>query len=117
MESKVTRFMTRLVVTFSLALVLGLAGCAAEVGEAAGDPYKAGQAEAAAEKSTGSAAAAAKDPVAMAVELARKIEADPDRAAEILEEAGITQDALDELMYKIAADPEMRKAYNDAMNR
>ena len=30
---------------------------------------------------------------------------------------GIGQAAFDDLMYRIAADPEMRKAYNEAMNR
>jgi hypothetical protein len=60
---------------------------------------------------------AAESTVDIALGLAKKIEANPDRAAEILEQGGYTEAAFDDLMYRIAADPEIRSAYNEAMNR
>jgi hypothetical protein len=56
-------------------------------------------------------------PVDLAIEIANKIQADPDGVTEILEEYGMTEEELDQLLYEIAADPELRKIYNEATAR
>ncbi len=53
--------------------------------------------------------------VRKAVEIARAIEADPDRSEAILEEAVMTADEYEALLYDIAADPELSRLYNQAM--
>jgi len=54
------------------------------------------------------------DPVSVAIAITGEIESNPERAEEILEEHGMTEEAFDELMYRIAADPALREAYNAA---
>ena len=52
--------------------------------------------------------------VKKAADLANAISAEPDRADEILEEAGVDREELDKMMYEIATDPELAAAYKDA---
>lgn len=51
------------------------------------------------------------DPVDRAVAIARDIQADPANAEEVLEDHEITIDEFEELVYLIAADPEMSARY------
>ena len=53
--------------------------------------------------------------VQKAVDVAKALEADPDRVAAILEEAVMTPDEYEALLYDIAADPELSRLYNEAM--
>ena len=53
--------------------------------------------------------------VQKAVDVARALEADPDRVEAILEEAVMTADEYEALLYDIAADPELSRLYNEAM--
>ena len=53
--------------------------------------------------------------VQKAVNIAQAIEADPDRIETILEEAVMTADEFEALLYDIAADPELSRLYNHAM--
>ncbi len=53
--------------------------------------------------------------VQKAVDIAKALEADPDRVAAILEEAVMTPDEYEALLYDIAADPELSRLYNEAM--
>ena len=53
--------------------------------------------------------------VQKAVDIGRAIEENPDRIEAILEEAGITADAFEELLFDIAADPELSRLYTEAM--
>lgn len=52
--------------------------------------------------------------VQTAAMIAREVEANPDRAAEILESHGMTQESFQQLMYEIAADPARSEAYEAA---
>lgn len=61
--------------------------------------------------------ASALDPIVeKAVKIGRAVEAEPNRADEILAEHGMTADELEELMIQIAADPEMSSQYDEAMS-
>jgi hypothetical protein len=53
--------------------------------------------------------------VQKAVDIAKALEADPDRIESILEEAVMTADEYESLLYDIAADPELSRLYNEAM--
>ena len=53
-------------------------------------------------------------PVDLAIEIFRKLEADPDHALEILDGYGLTDEDYEDLLYEIAADPELRMIYNEA---
>ncbi len=52
-----------------------------------------------------------------AARIASEIQADPDNAAMILDRHGMTQEAFEQLLYEVAADPVLSEAYNRAMNR
>lgn len=52
--------------------------------------------------------------VLLAATVAREISGDPDKADEILGKHGLDRDKLDDLMFAIAADPELSKKYMDA---
>jgi hypothetical protein len=68
-----------------------------------------------AERETGSAAATASaDLVTRAAEISKAIEADPDAAEEILQRYEITVEEFEQLMFEIAADPELSKAFEAA---
>lgn len=57
----------------------------------------------------------AADPeVAKAAELAKKIEADPDSAEKVLEEASMSVEDFEALMMDIAADPKKTEAFEAA---
>ena len=53
--------------------------------------------------------------VQKAVDIAKGLEADPNRIEAILEEAVMTADEYESLLYDIAADPELSRLYNEAM--
>ena len=53
--------------------------------------------------------------VQKAVDVAKALESDPDRVAAILEEAVMTPEEYEALLYDIAADPELSRLYNEAM--
>lgn len=55
--------------------------------------------------------------VARAVELAKGIRADPTHADAVLTAKNATAAELDELMFQIAADPELTAAYATAITR
>lgn len=61
------------------------------------------------------AAVATGDIVQRAVEIAKAIEADPDSAAQILEDHGLTVEQFEDMMYEISADPVLSKAYEAAL--
>ena len=97
--------MNRIVLGWVVMLVLtgGLIGCApAEESSPEGDAVEAVQ-------------TALPDTIRQAVEIARAIEADPDRAEEILSEAGLTIEQYEQRIYEIAADPELSRLYNEAL--
>lgn len=73
------------------------------------------------EGTTDSAATATATATAPTVEQARKagvvaraIEAEPNRAAEILTEHGMTAEGLEALIFEIAQDPQLTEAYEAA---
>ncbi len=51
--------------------------------------------------------------VALAALVATEIAGSPDEADEILEQNGLDRDKLDDLMYEIARDPGLSKAYKE----
>jgi hypothetical protein len=62
-------------------------------------------------------AEAAKDLPTRAAEITLAVEADPDSADAILEQHGVTVDEFEEMMFEIAADPELTRAYEAALAR
>lgn len=65
--------------------------------------------------SVAAAEAESDDPVDRAVAIGKAIKAEPDRTEEILAERGMTIEELEELMYEIAADPELSERYQEEM--
>lgn len=59
----------------------------------------------------------AADKVAVAVTIAKAIEADPDAADTILADHGMTQGQFEDLLFEIAADPELSRRYASEMER
>jgi hypothetical protein len=55
--------------------------------------------------------------VVKAAGLAKKIEAEPARADEILTEAGLDRDAFDALLYEVSKEPELAEQYRLARAR
>ena len=53
--------------------------------------------------------------VAAAVSIARAVRADPASAEAVLRQHGMTVEEYEGLMYRIAADPELSEAFEDAM--
>jgi len=49
-----------------------------------------------------------------AAEIARAIDANPDRAEEILADQGLSVEELEAMMFRIAEDPELTRAYEEA---
>lgn len=66
---------------------------------------------------SGGAAPAAPSKATKAAALAKEIGARPDDADAILEKNGMTRAQFEELMYEIAADEELSKAYEQALAR
>lgn len=99
--------MNRSVVCVILTLLLAglLSGCPAPEPE----PVDTGEAAAATE------AAPLPEQVQKAVDIAKAVEAAPDRVEAILEQAVMTADEYEALLYDIAADPELSRLYNEAM--
>jgi len=104
------------VVAFMLAALLALScgGGEAPAEQTGSGEMAAGRAET---SRTNPAVERPQAPVDLAIEIANKIQADPDGIIEILEEYGMTEEELDQLLYKIAADPELRKIYNEATSQ
>lgn len=104
--------------TLTLALVGSTAGCGGSDGakDAAKAEAKAeaDPAAAAVETETGDAPQFADD-VERAVAVAREIMKAPESADEILARYELDRPGLDELIYKIASDPESRKRYADML--
>jgi hypothetical protein len=92
-----------------LAVVLAAAACSRpeRPAEEAGTP---GMAD-----TTAAVATALPPDVALAVELARAVEANPGAADSILAARGLTRAGLDSLMYAIAADSAKAAAYSAAL--
>lgn len=84
------------------------AGETGEAGEAAADGGGAAEPEAAPDPST------PEGRVAIAAKVANAIAAEPERADAILEEHELDREKLDDMMFEIAADAELSKAYRDA---
>ena len=61
------------------------------------------------------AAAVLPEQVETAVSIARELAADPADGEAILNRHGLTEESFDELMYEIAADPELTVAYEAAL--
>ena len=54
---------------------------------------------------------------ALAAATAREIQADPDRVDAILKRRNLTQERFENLLYEIAADAELSRKYEAALNR
>jgi hypothetical protein len=54
--------------------------------------------------------------VALAAAAAKEIQADPDRVDAILERHDLTQERFEDLLYEIAADAELSRKYQVALN-
>lgn len=54
--------------------------------------------------------------VALAAEIARAVEANPDDADEILASHDVSIEQFEEMIYEISADPELSRAYEAALN-
>lgn len=115
------------IVSCAVALCVSAAGCdskkpeqgqvaeaeAAEAGEGEAGEAGAGEAEVEGE---GEAATApdlttTEGKIAVAAAVAGAISKDPANADQILEDKGLDREKLDELMYEIASDPDMREQY------
>jgi hypothetical protein len=73
--------------------------------------------EQAATSTTGTAATTGAPTIEQAREagaVARAIDAEPNRAAEILAEHGMTAQSLESLIFEIAKDPKLSEAYEEA---
>ena len=66
---------------------------------------------------TGGSAPAAPSKAVKAAALSRELRANPDDADAILERNGMTRPQFEDLMYEIAADEELSKAYEQALAR
>jgi hypothetical protein len=112
---RLTRATHRVVFLLAALLIMACGGTGeAPADRTGGGEMAAGRAEA---PETKPAMEQLQPPVELAIEIANKITADPDAIEEILEEYGMTEEELDQLLYEIAADPELRKIYNEATSR
>jgi len=57
------------------------------------------------------------DKVTLAVSIAKEIADDPDHAADVLSQHGMTEKQFEALMFDIAADPDLSRRYSAAMER
>ena len=100
------RNMTRVA---ALALILAGSACSGQPGRQTGENgTTAGVAGSSAQEN---------DRVQMAARIAREIQADPENAEAILDRHGKTKEEFEALLYEIAAEPELSRAYNAAMAR
>jgi len=96
-------------VTLALALALVFCGCGGS-GDSQTGSQRAGDAST-------SSASGGQGQVDLASRIAREIEARPDQADEILERHGKTRQEFEKLLYDIAADPDLSRAYTQALGR
>jgi hypothetical protein len=82
---------------------------------AAGCPAPTAEEGAAGDEAAVAESAPLPEQVQKAVDIAKALEADPNRIEAILEEAVMTADEYEALLYDIAADPELSRLYNEAM--
>lgn len=101
--------MTRSLLTVVMAVAMVSVGC----GGAAEPPAGTRGAE------EGAAPAASRDQglVDSTARIANEIEARPDQAVEILRKHGKTREEFERMLYDIAADPELSRAYQQALGR
>ena len=101
--------MTRVLLMVTVGLALASFGCGGQVERPAGAQGGDG----------GAAPVAAGDQgmVDLAASIAREIEASPDEADAVLERHGKTRAEFEQMLYDIAADPELSRAYNQAIGR
>jgi len=102
-----TRFLT--MVTIGVALALASFGCGG------GADRQEGARDAGAGSASGASTTQAM--VDVAARIAREIEARPDQADAILKRNGRTREEFEKLLYDIAADPDLSRAYNQALGR
>lgn len=117
-----TKIIARRILMLALALAVPAAGCGGDAKKGDDKSAKA-DAKKADEKKADEKEADAEGPkpsmdspegrVALAALVATEIAGSPDQADEILEQNGLDRDKLDELMYEIARDPELSKAYKE----
>jgi hypothetical protein len=81
----------------------------------AGCPAPAPEENVAGEEAAVAETAPLPEQVQKAVDVAKALEADPDRVAAILEEVVMTPEEYEALLFDIAADPELSRLYNEAM--
>jgi hypothetical protein len=53
----------------------------------------------------------------MSAAIAKAIQANPERADAILSQNGMTEQLFDDLLYEIASDPEMSRAYSERVGQ
>jgi hypothetical protein len=61
--------------------------------------------------------AADQSKVDKAAAIAKAIQANPERADAILSQNGMTEQLFDDLLYEIASDPEMSRAYSERVGQ
>ncbi len=89
----------------ALVFALGTFGCTATPSQ------ESGSAESTVDTPADTPASPEADMVQSAAKIATEIEAEPDRAAAILESHGMTPEQFQALMYEIAQDPAKSEAY------
>ncbi len=100
---------TKISVILIVLLIGFLAGCNTQA------PEEDVAADVTAEESEAVATEMVPEQVQKVVDVTKAIDADPDRTAEILEEAGMTADEYEDQLYVIAGDAELSRAYQQAM--
>jgi hypothetical protein len=95
--------MRRASILLWIVLAAALAGCGGDAPEVE------------AESNTAAATVESADLASRAASITKAMNADPDAVEAILESHGVTPDEFEQMMYEIAADPELSKAYDSAL--
>lgn len=104
-----TRFL--MTVTIGMALALASYGCGG------GADRQEGAQDAGVGFASTTSPSPAQGMVDVAVRIAREIQASPDAADAILQRHGKTREEFEQLLYDIAADPDLSHLYNQALGR